>query len=310
MDTENRFRRSVALHELVPLFTRRRWFGLGHDAPNPEIVAALLFSLYRAYGNGILLSKKDAMKAMGVEHLATAQKYVTFVTTQMGAVRVERSNVDARIDLLILTPEGIRRVEAELDQALVDHQWVQVNLEHNNTRREELEPLVTPHEDGEFEFGEIASLGAHPSDQGRLIQALSETLRHVPDHWIARMFLCKLLRFAGRYEEALERLREAHDTCSGERLADVYSMEADLSKLSGKLDDALQSLSAALEALKKIVTTDESRKIKIIAKLAVTYRDRSNLYQNMNLRSEAKSDLRESQRLERDYNRRTKSRKQ
>jgi DNA-binding MarR family transcriptional regulator len=108
-------------------FLRRDWFGSKLEGAEALTFTLLMLTIYGVQKEGLLMSKKDAMREIGAEHVATVKRYVTRAE-ELGMLRVEQSHLDRRIELLVLTEAGTERIEKELATIVQAMHWTEASL--------------------------------------------------------------------------------------------------------------------------------------------------------------------------------------
>lgn len=203
------------------------------------------------------MSKKDALRAMGVDHLATAQKYIA-LAHDANLITIERSKLDARVYLLVPTAKGIGTIEGELDRIHTDHQWAQACLDFDEDRAEELRPDLSFHpafRDDPVGVPEVIKSSAFGSDAEREIALYSETLEHAPSNVDARLHRAMLLENAGQYHKAIDDLEYLRTYGQGDG-SGVLLRLAKCNLKIGELEIALEQVNAAIKTMTLKATED------------------------------------------------------
>src|SRR5262245_8959871 len=86
-------------------FLGREWFGGSVKGAEALTFAHMIFSLYTVQRQGLLMSKKDVMRAIGAEHVTTAKRYAD-IGVKLGMLRLAKAEMDQRVELVILTDHG------------------------------------------------------------------------------------------------------------------------------------------------------------------------------------------------------------
>lgn len=178
------------------------------------------------------MSKKDVMRVIGAEHVATVKRYVDRAQ-QRHMLTVQQSHLDRRIELLVLTESGIQEIEKELATVVQSMHWAEASLsEDARYRRVPLAPPVLELAEGHAPSSEFASSitvkltgledlaivaerfsiertrrpgrpSMQPRTVHRWIAAYHETLRVMPDNADALSAAIEDHMFLGENEEAL-----------------------------------------------------------------------------------------------------------
>ena len=119
-------------------FLGRNWFDLDAKLPPARRLTQadkltfvrLMITLYAVQKQGLLLSKKDVMRAIDAEHISTAKRYTDLGVT-LGFVTTRKAKLDTRIQLLYLTEAGQRAVERELEVLTKAARWLVADLSEN-----------------------------------------------------------------------------------------------------------------------------------------------------------------------------------
>ncbi|MFZ2719312.1 MAG: tetratricopeptide repeat protein [Minisyncoccia bacterium] len=239
--------RETAL-EVARLFLKRPWFGIRTGTLDAQTFATLLFEIYRYYSHGDLLSKKDAQRAMNVDHVATALKYINLACDE-GIIAIEKSGIDARVDLLVPTQVGIECVERELRRLLTDIQWAQARLEGKTFRAEKLRPDLPP------EFRPIAMTELVKATSS--IEGYQETLKHAPTNESARRAIAFWHKWDGRWREAKKEYEYLLEHF--EREPNALESLSRCNFMLGNLDVALDQINEAIKMLTAIAGKETLR---------------------------------------------------
>jgi tetratricopeptide (TPR) repeat protein len=221
-------------------FLGRDWFGAGLKGSEALTFARLMLAMYAVQAQGLLMSKKDAMRAIGAEHVATTKRYADLAVDR-GMLRIETSQLDRRVELLVLTEAGVRAVEKELETISHTIQWVEAARGRGSARAHELhrsitvspprleqltivdDPLPPPSQSPDQGLPERPP--APPKTFARYNAAYSETLRLIPNNFPALNSRLENYRWLGEYENALadaNRLEELQPGNHLARRADIY----------------------------------------------------------------------------------------
>lgn len=126
-------------------FLDRNWFGLKLPPPEAMMLVRLLTKVYAVQKQGLLMSKKDVMRAIGAEHISTVTRY-TQIAEKLGFLKMGKAELDSRLQLFFLTPEGERAVERELEEITKSAQWLLAELSEDaddRVRAHELRSSIT-----------------------------------------------------------------------------------------------------------------------------------------------------------------------
>ena len=201
-------------------FLGRDWLSSGLKGVEALTFAQLMFSLYAVQNEGVLMSKKDAMRAIGAEHVATIKRYAD-LAVDLGMLRVEKSKLDERVQLLVLTEKGLAIIENELKIITQAVDWVQnavaykLNSDEGARKRAEaVESSITVRLPSLDELTLVADplggsrsgadpLKTNPKTFARWVNAYSETLRIIPNDIRALSSRAQYHWHTGHYAEAL-----------------------------------------------------------------------------------------------------------
>lgn len=118
----------VAQHFLLSVFEMKWWLGEGLSIGERASLLRLLFKCRDAYDQGLLLTKKDAMKAIGVENQVTSLRYVQ-LATDMEMLTVARSTLDERVHYLVPTLKGLMTLQTVCDAIIAGVEFAADALE-------------------------------------------------------------------------------------------------------------------------------------------------------------------------------------
>lgn len=123
-------------------FLGREWFGGSVKGAEALTFAHMIFSLYTVQRQGLLMSKKDVMRAIGAEHVTTAKRYAD-LGVKLGMLRLARAEMDQRVELVILTDHGKRLVEKELTAIERSVRWATKSLPEKPEEAWDLRDSIT-----------------------------------------------------------------------------------------------------------------------------------------------------------------------
>lgn len=107
------------VERLVANMLGRHWLGARFKGGDGLVLLQLMLAVHRAHSDGLLLTMKDAMRAVGADHITTAQRYVA-VAQELGHLETKREEHravrDQRMVLLVPTKLGLVTVDREIEQ--------------------------------------------------------------------------------------------------------------------------------------------------------------------------------------------------
>jgi tetratricopeptide (TPR) repeat protein len=252
-------------------FLGRDWFGTGLKTPDALTFARLLLSIYAVQAEGLLMSKKDAMRMIGAEHVSTIRRH-TDLAIERGILRMERSQLDRRAELLVLTDFGIKTIEKELQEISRSARWLRAALKEAKKTGDEpqddetasqlhdsitvkppaLEKLTLVNDvslglrtalTAEGSRPHIALLRAPAKSFARYNAAYSETLRLLPNNLPALHARLHNYEFLRDYESALADVNQLEQLEPGHHLV----RRADIYVELGQYDLAIKDINRELE---------------------------------------------------------------
>jgi len=198
-------------------FLERKWFGGRVKGGKGATVARLLFTIYLQYTLGVLMSKKDAMRVIGVEHKATAKTYIDRLI-ELGAITIATSQLDRRIELLVPTSAGLEMIANEAVDIAMQVEWAKARLDKKYSQATALRPDLDAEPRArrrgivELDVVNAADRGGDitPSyTQELFVASFSETLRLMPGNHFALAERSMAYRKLKRYEEAFADIQKA-----------------------------------------------------------------------------------------------------
>lgn len=148
---------------------RRSWFGRMFEPGAQMYMARLLFGVYAAYEDGLLVSKKEAMEYMGALHGNTSKRYMA-MAQEHGLIEILASTTDKRVDRVVPTQRLGDVVQAELR---LWEEWLRVADSRLNT--------MDGPADGEATKELVEDHSVFTSNIA-LIRRLTETIQIIPTH--------------------------------------------------------------------------------------------------------------------------------
>jgi tetratricopeptide (TPR) repeat protein len=255
-------------------FLERDWFGAGLKGEESLTLARLLLTVYGAQCQGLLISKKDAMRAIGAEHVSTTKRYAD-IALQLGILKLEKSAIDRRVELLVPTDVGIRMIEKELDTIAETIRWAAAEFANDWSKASELKGSISSHPLRLEELTLVAdpftprperhgqprkteeqdnvtkqmimqleqAQEARPRSHARWIAAYSETIRLMPSNVLALDARSEAYKFLGDYEKALADVNRMEELQPGKWLVRrAYILNA-----LRRYDAAIADMSRAIE---------------------------------------------------------------
>jgi tetratricopeptide (TPR) repeat protein len=209
-------------------FLGRNWFGTTLKGAEAVAFTQLMLTIYLVQRQGFLLSKKDAMRAIGAEQVTTAKRYVD-AAVELGMLRVEKSKRDRRVELLVPTQAGLQIIEKELKAVEETIHWAETRLAeqyeheaHFSVREAPEPPRLKLSDNAPISYDFESAITVEPprleelllvndpfAGQGgpqtftRYIEAYTETLRLMPENVYALEERARLYGRIGRHDKAL-----------------------------------------------------------------------------------------------------------
>ena len=258
-------------------FLGRNWFGTTLKGAEAVTFTQLMLTVYLVQRKGFLLSKKDAMRAIGAEQVTTAKRLVD-AAVELGMLRVEKSKRDRRVELLVPTDTGLEIIEKELGVMEEAIHWAELRLAeghaheaHFAVRGDPKAPRLKLSDEHppsyEFEHSitvepprleELLLINDPFAGQGgpqtftRYIDAYTETLRLMPNNVHALEERARLYERIDRHDWALADINLLMELRPDQYLAD----RARVHLAMDQYDDAIADITRLLELKPELAPRD------------------------------------------------------
>lgn len=204
-------------------FFGRDWFGARLKGSDATAFTQLMLTIYICQLHGLLLSKKDAMRAIQAEHVTTAQRYAD-IAVSLGLITIEKSKLDGRIQLLVPTRTGIAKVEKELGAIAKAMKWAAAEEARNFDEARALHDAISVEPPKLEQLALVADAFLHveepreklklpplhtkkapppPRTMERYVEVYTETLEHIEGCVPALDARCEAYMYLGKYHDAL-----------------------------------------------------------------------------------------------------------
>jgi tetratricopeptide (TPR) repeat protein len=254
---------SVAGKYLAHTLTRVWFDGIFDRRSQPHMVR-LLVGVFEAYSEGLLPTKMQIMKAMGVVDARTSQRYIG-LAVDLNLLTVEPSTLDQRVELLCPTEKLLTLVRRELakvaDELQLGAQALSATFD-----------LEVQRDNPFYSFSPVAALQElYDSSWQHRVDRFSETIRLSPENLEALRRRAEAYAYLEAHDKALADYAEIIrvDPVQG------YSLRGDYHGSKGQLESAIADYTEALQ---------------LTPKDSWLYFDRAELYDLMDRFEEAISD--------------------
>lgn len=221
---------------------RRNWFAMEFPPAEGRQLAVLLLELALRYGAGLLMTKTDVARALGVDHKMTALKYIK-LAEQLGFIELKQSPFDKRLELIVIS---------NLGRTVVYNDLLNIGLELRDEvhYRYGIAGAVVLNNGNIFELRVLDELlvqgttvGRHfklRADPKRAIRELSQTIAVAPGNLDARLSRARSYTSQRRFDEALKDIHSVLELDPTNAEARLHILLLDLT--AGRLKPGLNAI--------------------------------------------------------------------